>query len=85
MIKSRRMKSMVHVARMGGMRIPTKFWLGNNIKGRDHLEDLSIEGRVNIRMYLGEIGREGVDCINLAQDRDQQQCLVNTVMNLGVP
>jgi hypothetical protein len=30
-------------------------------------------------------GWEGVDWIHLAQDRDQWQALVNTVMNLLVP
>jgi hypothetical protein len=32
-----------------------------------------------------EIGFGGVDCINLAQGRDQWQALVNTIMNLWVP
>jgi hypothetical protein len=36
----------------------------------------------NIRM---ETGWEGVDWIHLAQDRDQWQALVNTVMNVGFP
>jgi hypothetical protein len=36
-------------------------------------------------MDLGEIGRDGVDWIELAQDRDQWRTLVNTVMNLRVP
>jgi len=35
-------------------------------------------------MDLREIGWEGVDWIHLAQDRDQWQDLVNTVMNLQV-
>jgi hypothetical protein len=39
----------------------------------------------NIRTDLREIGREVVDCIHLAQDRDQWRGLVNTVMNLRVP
>jgi hypothetical protein len=39
----------------------------------------------NIRMGLREIGWEDVDWIQLAQDRDQQQDLVNTVTNLQVP
>jgi hypothetical protein len=39
----------------------------------------------NIKMDLREIGWDGVDWINLAQDRDQWNALVNTVMNLRVP
>jgi hypothetical protein len=39
----------------------------------------------NIRMDLTEIGWEVVDCIHLAQDRNQWGDLVNTVMNTGVP
>jgi hypothetical protein len=35
----------------------------------------------NIRMYLGDIGLDGVDLIDVAQDRDQWRALVNTVMN----
>jgi hypothetical protein len=34
---------------------------------------------------LGERGWDGVDWIDLAQDRDQWRALVNTVMNLRVP
>jgi hypothetical protein len=36
-------------------------------------------------MDLGEIVWEGVKWMHLAQDRDQWQALVNTVMNLRVP
>jgi hypothetical protein len=39
----------------------------------------------NIKMDLREIGWDGVDWIDLAQDRDQWRTLVNTVMNLRVP
>jgi hypothetical protein len=38
-----------------------------------------------IKMDPREIGRCGVDWIDLAQDRDQWRALVNTVMNLRVP
>jgi hypothetical protein len=38
----------------------------------------------NIRMDLREIGREGVEWIHLAQDRDLWQALVNMVTNLLV-
>jgi hypothetical protein len=40
---------------------------------------------VNIKMDLGEIGWDGRDWIELAQDRDHWRTLVNTVMNLRVP
>jgi hypothetical protein len=39
----------------------------------------------NIKMGLGEIGWDGRDWIELAQDRDQWRALVNMVMNLQVP
>jgi hypothetical protein len=35
-------------------------------------------------MNLGEIGWDGRDWIELAQDRDQWMALVNTVMNVRV-
>jgi hypothetical protein len=39
----------------------------------------------NIKMDLREIGWDGIDWIDLAQDRDQWRALVDTVMNLRVP
>jgi hypothetical protein len=39
----------------------------------------------NIKMGLREIGWEGVDWIDMAQDRDKWRALVNTVLNLRVP
>jgi hypothetical protein len=38
----------------------------------------------NIKMDLREIGRGGMDWIDMAQDRDQWRALMNTVMNLRV-
>jgi hypothetical protein len=39
----------------------------------------------NIRLDLGEIRWDGVDCIDVAKNRDQWRTLVNTIMNLRVP
>jgi hypothetical protein len=39
----------------------------------------------NIKMDLEEVVCEGVDWIELAQDRERWQALVNAVMNLLVP
>jgi hypothetical protein len=36
-------------------------------------------------MDLGEVGWDGMDWIDLAQDGDQWSALVNTVLNLRVP
>jgi hypothetical protein len=36
----------------------------------------------NIKIDLREIEWDGIDWIDLAQDRDQRRALVNTVMNL---
>jgi hypothetical protein len=38
----------------------------------------------NIKMDFREIEWDGMDCIDLVQDRDQWRALVNTVMNLRV-
>jgi hypothetical protein len=39
----------------------------------------------SIKIDLREIGRDGVDWMDMAEDRDQWRALVNTVLNLRVP
>jgi hypothetical protein len=39
----------------------------------------------NVNMDLREIGWDGMDWIDLAQDRDQWRVLVNAVINLRIP
>jgi hypothetical protein len=55
-----------------------------NLKGRDHLEDLSVDADIIIDWILRGILWDCVDSMNVAQDRDQWRALVNTVMNLRV-
>jgi hypothetical protein len=50
-----------------------------SLNKRRNLKDLGIDGKI---MDHRETGLEDVDWIDLAQDRDQRQALVNTVMNL---
>jgi hypothetical protein len=40
---------------------------------------------INIKIDLKDIGWDGMDWTDLAQDRDQWKALVSTVMNLWVP
>jgi hypothetical protein len=39
----------------------------------------------NTKMDRREIGWDGVDWVDVAQDRDQWKALVNTVMKLLIP
>jgi hypothetical protein len=39
----------------------------------------------NIKMDLREVGWDGVDWIDMAQDRDQWRALVNTVLKFRIP
>jgi hypothetical protein len=54
-------------------------------KERGHWEDQDVGWVDNIKMDLGEIGWDGRDWIELAQDRNQWKVLVNMVINLRVP
>jgi hypothetical protein len=48
------------------------------------LEDQEVGGWT-LKWILREIGWDGMDWIDLAQDGDQWRALVNTVMNLQFP
>jgi hypothetical protein len=54
-------------------------------EGRRPLERPRRRWEYNIKMDLQEVGWEGVDWIDMAQDRDRWRAIVNAVMNLRVP
>jgi len=58
--------------------------LDRKSRGKRPLGRPSLRWEDNIIMNLRKIGWEGVDCIHLAQDRDQWWALVNTVIKLRV-
>jgi hypothetical protein len=80
LIKSRRMRWTWHVARMGETRNAYRISVGKPEEKRPRRRWVD-----NIKMDLGETGRDGIDWIDLAQDRDKWRVLVNTMMNLRVP
>jgi hypothetical protein len=57
-----------------------------NIKGIDQLEDLCIcRCEDNIIMGLEEMGCEGMDWIEMGQDRVQNQNFLNILINIRAP
>ena len=57
-----------------------------DLRERDHLEDLGGgERQDNIKMNLQEVEWEGMEWIDLAQDKDGRRALVNAVMNFRLP
>jgi hypothetical protein len=59
--------------------------LGRKSEGTSPLGRRRYRWMDNTKMDFREIGLDCVDWSNLAQDRDQCNALVNTVMNLRVP
>jgi hypothetical protein len=83
-IKSRRVRWAGHVARMGEERGVYRVLVGRP-KGKRPLGKPRRMWEDNIKMDLREIGIDGTNWIQLAQDRVQWRAFVNTVMNLRFP
>jgi hypothetical protein len=74
-IKSRRMRWAVHVARVGEKNV-YRLLVGKQ-EGKRPLGRSRRRWVDNIRMDLGEVGWVDVDWIGLAQDRNSWRALVN--------
>jgi hypothetical protein len=83
-MKSRKMRWVGHVARMGEKGNAYRIFVGKP-EGKRPLGRPRRTWMDNIKMDLREIGWDGVDWIDMAQDRDHWRALVNTVVNLRVP
>jgi hypothetical protein len=53
-------------------------------EGREHLEDQDVCGWIVSKIDLVGIGWNGMEWIDVAQERDRWSVLVNTVMSLWV-
>jgi hypothetical protein len=84
MIKSRRVRWAGHVARMGEMKYAYRILVGKP-EGKRPLGSPRHRWVDNVKIVVRDIGWDGIDWINLAQDKDQWMALVNTMMNLWVP
>jgi len=83
-IKSRRTRLAGHVAHMGEERSVYRFLMGKP-EGKRPLGRPRRRWEDNIKVDLQEVGCEGMDWIELAQDRGRWRALVNAVMNRRVP
>ena len=84
MTKSRKKRWAGHVARMGEDGGVYRVLVVKH-EGRRPLGRPRRRWKDNIKMDLQEVGCEGMDWIELAQDKDRWRTLVREVMNLRVP
>jgi hypothetical protein len=54
----------------------TGFWWGN-LREREHLEDLGLDGMIILSWIIQEVGCGGVARIYVAQDRDRRRALAS--------
>ena len=83
-IKSRRMRWVEHVACIGDWKGVYRVLVGKP-EGNRPLGRPRRRWEDNMKMDLQEVGCEGMDWIDLAQDTDRWRALVNAVMNFRVP
>jgi hypothetical protein len=84
MTTSRRRRWTGHVVRMGQKKKACRIFVGKP-EGKRPLGRARGRWVDNIKMDFREIGWDGMDWIDMAQERDPWRALVNTVMKLRVP
>jgi hypothetical protein len=52
--------------------------------GKNHLEDLGVDGKIISEWILKEVVWEDADWMHMAQDRDKWRALVNNIMIFAV-
>jgi hypothetical protein len=62
--------------------VHTGFWWGDLREG-DHFGDPGVDGRMILKWIFKKW--DGMDWIELAEDRDRWRAVVNAVMNLRIP
>jgi hypothetical protein len=83
MMKSKRTRFAGHVARMEEKGNAYRMLVGKS-EGKRPLGRPRCKWVGNVKMGHREVGWNGMDSIDLAEDRDQWRTLVNTAMNLRV-
>jgi hypothetical protein len=83
-MKPKKMRWAVHVARMREKRNAYRLFLGKP-QGKRPLGRPRCRWLDSIGMDLLEVGWSDVEWIGIAQDRDKWKALVNAAMNLRVP
>jgi hypothetical protein len=70
---------------MGENRGVNRVFDGGNLWERFNLEEPVVEGRIILRWIFRKRDVEGMDWVDLVQDRGRWRALGNAVMNLLVP
>jgi hypothetical protein len=73
-----------HVACGWRGKLHTGFWW-EDLMENNHLKDLGINGNIIIKVDVQEMGWEGTDWNDLAQNRYRWRALMNTIMNFRFP
>jgi hypothetical protein len=80
MFKSRRNRQLAARDMHGTHEECIAYMFVENLKERDYLEDPGVDGRLILNWVLQETGCDDMECIHLAQNRDNWRILVKTLI-----